>query len=83
MRSRFMKCEVDVYFGASLARIPRALRIYHFIEFDDSIWSMFREGDLERIQAAFADGSIDPFATTQRGLTLLSVSVSCKVTSSC
>ena len=77
LKVRFLRREVEIYFGTSLASIPRALKVYQIIEsFDPSIQSMCREGDLDGIQVGLANGSIYPYATDEYGWTLLSVRTS-------
>ena len=75
-----MKRQMEIYFGTSLASIPRALRVYQIVKTDLSLVEMCYEGDLEGIQAAFANGSISPYAADEDGWSLLTVRTSCKLT---
>lgn len=77
LTSPFIKRTLDICFGANLVSIPRALRVYHVI-YDDPehpapIFELCLYGDLEGIQAAFADGKMSPFVTDEDGNTLLHV----------
>lgn len=73
MTSPFLRRTVELYFGASFASIPRALRVYQIIEYDAPIFDKCRDGDLEGIQNEFANGTISPFVVDQFGRTLLHV----------
>lgn len=75
------RCEVGIYFGTSLASIPRALKVYQVIDsFDLFIVFMCHKGDMEGVQVALANGIIHPYATDRLGWTLLTVRDSCKLT---
>jgi len=71
--SPMMKYTLEMFFGRSFLSVPRALRVYHVIDYRAPIFDMCRIGDLEGVQAAFADGSASPFAVNQWGSTPLYV----------
>lgn len=73
MASPFLGRAVELYFGASFASVPRALRVYQIIERDAPIFDMCWNGDLEGIQNEFAKGTICPFVVDKYGWTLLHV----------
>lgn len=76
--SPLLKRAVDLYFGSRFASIPRALRIYHVIDWDAPIFDMCRLGDLEGVQTALTDSDISPLVRDADGATLLHVSSSHK-----
>lgn len=69
----FLRRAVELYFGASLVSLPRALRVYQLVDMDAPIWDMCRKGDLDGIQDGFANGSFFPFVVDNLGWTLLHV----------
>ena len=73
MTSPFLKRAVELYFGASFASVPRALRVYHIFNFKSSIFAMCKHGDLEGLQNELASGRVSPFVVDPNGWTLLHV----------
>ena len=73
MKSLFLRRAVELYFGASFAGVPRALRVYQIVERNAPIFEMCRNGNLEGIQNLLANGAISPFVVTKSGQTMLDV----------
>ncbi len=78
MTSPFLKRAVELYFGASFASVPRALRVYQIINRRAPIFDMCRNGDLEGVQNELANGTVSPFVVDKYGWTLLHVIFSVK-----
>ena len=78
MTSPFLKRAVELYFGASFASVPRALRVYHILDYRSPIFAMCKCGDLEGIQNELANGRVSPFVVDVHGWTLLHVIFSVK-----
>ena len=78
MTSPFLRRTVELYFGASFASVPRALRVYQIISRGALIFGMCKRGNLEGIQNELANGTVSPFVVDHDGQTLLHVLVSVK-----
>ena len=78
MTSPFLRRAVELYFGASFASVPRALRVYSIIDYNAPILEMCGNGDLEGVQIELANGTVSPFVLNDYGWTLLHVIFSVK-----
>lgn len=72
--STFLNWAVIFFFGASLASVPRTLRVYRIVHWRDIV-DRSGNGDVKKLQDAFADGILSPFVMTKDGWTLLHVGV--------
>lgn len=72
--SPFLRRAFELYFDTSFSSVPRALRVYQMVNSDAPIFTMCREGDIDGVQTAIANGTYSPFIVDhQGGRTLLHV----------
>ena len=74
----FLRRVVDIFFGTSLASIPRSLRVYQIVE-SALIFDMCRKGNLRGLQEMLAIDGASPFVVDGNGLTMLHVSYTHKI----
>ncbi len=68
---------LELRYIQSFKQISRTLNVYPVLRYDDVVFGMCEDGDVQGLQELLSEGTMSPFVSDEHGWTLLHVGATC------